>query len=72
MTFSEALWEIKAGRRMYRIRWNGKGQFVFLERAQAERPGYLVLKNVDDEIIPWVPSQIDLLAEDWETADATK
>lgn len=35
------------------------GQAVF-------RP-YLMLSTVDGELVPWVASQSDLLAEDWET-----
>lgn len=27
---------------------------------------YLMMKTVDDEFVPWVASQSDLLAEDWQ------
>lgn len=27
---------------------------------------YLMMKTVDDEFVPWVASQTDLLAEDWQ------
>jgi hypothetical protein len=30
----------------------------------AFRP-YLMLKTADDEFVPWVASQSDLLADDW-------
>ena len=26
---------------------------------------YLTMKTVDDEIVPWLPSQSDVLAQDW-------
>lgn len=31
---------------------------------------HIDMKTVDDEIVPWVASQSDLLAEDWFTIDA--
>jgi hypothetical protein len=30
---------------------------------------YLMMKTVDDEFVPWVASQTDLLAEDWEEVE---
>lgn len=27
--------------------------------------GYIALKNAQDQVVPWLPSQGDLLAEDW-------
>ena len=79
MTFSDALRELKAGKRVFRTwwhtRWSGegyKGQFVFLEKAKGEHREYLALKTPHREISPWVPCQSDLFAEDWETVDATK
>lgn len=32
---------------------------------------YLVIKPVDDSLVPWVASQTDLLAEDWYAVSAT-
>lgn len=31
---------------------------------------HIDMKTVNDEIVPWVSSQTDLLAEDWEVLDA--
>lgn len=28
---------------------------------------YIAMKTVDDQVVPWVASQTDMLAEDWET-----
>lgn len=33
----------------------------------AFRP-YLLMKTVDNDFVPWVASQTDILAEDWRTA----
>ena len=27
--------------------------------------GYIALKNAQDQVVPWLPSQGNLLAEDW-------
>ncbi len=72
--FSEALYLLKRDYRLTREGWNGKGM-----RVQLYRPGphssltqpFLVLcypkdaKTTPGGIIPWAPSQADLLAEDW-------
>lgn len=89
MNFGNALEGLKAGKRMRRTGWNGKGMFVVhqkgypdgiaINRNTAEATGipegtvcsfrpYLMMKSVDDEFVPWVASQSDLLADDWEQA----
>jgi len=30
---------------------------------------YIAMKTVDDEVVPWVASQTDMLAEDWRIAE---
>ena len=61
LTFGDALQALKAGKRVARAGWNGKGMFVYYVRAAA----YLALKGVDERVSPWVPSINDVLAEDW-------
>lgn len=68
-TFSEALAAAKDMKTITRQGWNGRGQFVFLipgntVEGQTLLP-YLALSNVQGEIVPWAPSQGDLLADDW-------
>lgn len=76
LTFGEALQELKAGARVTRSGWNGKGMFVFYNRENGQkhlladgsihkRRDYLAIKTADDWIVPWVASQTDILAEDW-------
>ncbi len=68
MTFSSALHELKAGKRVARLGWNGKGMFL-----QLQRPGqqsfmtlpYIYMKTADNQRVPWLASQTDLLSEDW-------
>jgi hypothetical protein len=80
--FGGALAALKAGQCVQRAGWNGKGQHVYLEEHlsftigagvfQGQRRTYkpvFVLFNAQGEHQPgWVPSQGDLLAEDWKIA----
>lgn len=68
MDFGAALDNLKAGRKVARSGWNGKGMWVHLQRPDANSKmssPYLYLKTVDGHLVPWLPSQSDLLAEDW-------
>lgn len=72
MDFSTALSKLKEGKRLQRSGWNGKGMFIFLVRYSGTIEGrqiqpYLAIKTVEDTLVPWIVSQSDLLADDWET-----
>ena len=74
--FSIALAHLKNGRKVAREGWNGKGQWVMLTitppttsfqfggESYAFAP-YVQLKNAQGEMVPWQPSQGDMLADDW-------
>lgn len=67
-SFSAALVAIKDGSKVARRNWNGKGMYVALLPAVASNDmtrAYLYMKTVDNELVPWVASQTDLLADDW-------
>ena len=82
MNFGEALAACKQGQRIARKGWNGKGLFVYYVPANryaaqtqvakdyfGERVpyrDYLVMKTVDEDAVPWVASQSDLLCDDWQ------
>lgn len=82
-TFGEAIKYLKRGLKVKRKGWNGKGQYVrivdpyndaafqVIEKADIDGTLYLyfALKNAQNGFIPWVPSQEDMLAEDWVFAD---
>lgn len=55
--------------RLTRRGWNGEGQWVTLhwpdEHSKMRRP-YFYISPVDGGLVPWMPSQTDLLATDWE------
>mgnify|MGYP001584846688 CR=1 FL=1 len=69
MSFSDALVTIKNGKSVYREGWNGKGMFVSLqtpdENSKMGLP-YLYISTVDGKLVPWLASQTDILADDWE------
>lgn len=55
------------GRRIRRAGWNGKDQYVGRGKDQdGITEPFLVLHNQQGGVVPWVPSQGDLFANDWE------
>jgi hypothetical protein len=70
VNFGEALTELNDGVRVARGGWNGKGMYVELQvpdgQSKMRRP-YLFMRPVDGDLVPWVASQSDLLADDWES-----
>lgn len=67
-SFSHALEAVKAGKRICRAGWNGRGMFVEIQRPdENSKMGhpYLYITGVDGKRVPWLASQTDLLAEDW-------
>lgn len=74
MTFGHAMEALKEGRRVARSGWNGQGMFLFLlpdwtytDGKQDNYPNlpFIAMKTVGDEVVPWLASQTDMLAEDW-------
>lgn len=71
--FEQALPHIKNGIRMHRRGWNGKGMYVEIQRPDEHSKmslPYIFMRTADGKLVPWLASQTDLLAEDWETAPA--
>jgi hypothetical protein len=69
MNFEDALSYIKQGAKMCRSGWNGKGQWVALQSPDLSSKmtlPYLYISTVDGHFVPWLVSQTDLLAMDWE------
>lgn len=84
MDFSDALLSIKAGRRVRRSGWNGKGMYIFLvdsipyDKSRSTLPGlgasdtkleylpHINMKTADNKVVPWLASQTDILAIDYE------
>lgn len=69
MTFSEALEKIKIGEKVQRIGWNGDGMYIKLQiptETTKMTLSYLSIKTADNNLVPWLASQTDLLSDDWE------
>ncbi len=70
LSFSTVLIELKKNpsSKFTRRGWNGSGQFITLqvpdEHSKMRRP-YIYMSPVDGQLVPWVASHTDLLAEDW-------
>lgn len=66
--FSWALKELKCWRSVWRGGWNGKGQRLRLqfpdEHSKMTLP-YIYIVTVQGDLVPWIASQTDLLADDW-------
>lgn len=80
MHFGQALEALKAGKRVARIGWNGKGMWLVLvsgwsahaavahenrTRTALRLLPWIGMKTADNSFVPWLASQTDLLAEDW-------
>lgn len=84
MNFGNALECLKAGAKVARSGWNGKGMFLFLvpgstftvnrppllgiypEGTQINYQPHIDMKTAQDTVVPWLASQGDVLADDWE------
>lgn len=84
-SFGDAITYLKKGREVARKDWNGKGMFLFVtdeihfftktELKKKNDEPYdmlpsITMKTADNKcVVGWVPSQIDMLAEDWVFAE---
>lgn len=68
MDFGDALRALKTGSSVTRIKWNGRGMWLAMqkpdERSKMTLP-YIYICTVDGEYVPWLASQTDMLADDW-------
>ena len=77
--FGWALEEMRRGRRLRRFDWDDKTTWVcfvgYASSTTATFEGihwedYIAMKTPTNTVVPWTPTQTDILAEDWEHADA--
>ena len=70
MDFGDVIKELKANptKKFSRTGWNGKGMWISLqtpdEHSKMGLP-YIYMKTVGGELVPWLASQTDMLADDW-------
>lgn len=98
MSFGHAIAAMKAGNKVTRAGWNGKGMWLYLVPAnsypaqteaakeywrerqpeQAENSvsaimvpygAYIAMKTAQENVVPWLASQTDMLADDWQIVE---
>lgn len=79
LSFGDAIEYMKRGHKVSRSGWNGKGMFlthidpyintqyqvIELEQIVGTLAPYIAMKTANNELIPWLASQADMLANDW-------
>jgi hypothetical protein len=77
MTFGDAISLLKAGHRVARKGWNGKGMWLAHPMAATASildndtgvhvtlAPFILMHAADGSFVPWLASQTDVLAEDW-------
>lgn len=81
LSFGAALVALKAGMRVTRAGWNGKGMWLYYVPAasypaqtEAARAAfgdmvpyraYIAMKTAQGDVVPWLASQSDVLEDDW-------
>jgi hypothetical protein len=69
MTFGQAIELLKQGVKVAREGWNGKGMWLALQRPDSGSKmslPYIYMSTATDDLVPWLASQTDMLAEDWD------
>lgn len=84
MSFGNAIEKLKLGDKVARAGWNGKGMWLGyvgsdqwrlaftapLACGDAAPLPWIGMKTADNKFVPWLASQTDLLAEDWEVIES--
>lgn len=69
MDIGEAVAAIKDGGKICRAGWNGQGMYLALQLPDQTSKmtfPYVYIRTVQGDLVPWLCSQTDLLATDWE------
>ena len=69
MDFGDVVKKMKdRGGRFARAGWNGKNQWIELQApdkySKMTLP-YIFMKTIQGDLVPWLASQTDMLADDW-------
>jgi hypothetical protein len=71
-TIGWAVKELWNKQRVCRSGWNGKNMYLELQIPDANSKmslPYVYMKTAQGDLVPWLCSQTDLLATDWEIAN---
>lgn len=89
VSFGHAVELLKAGHRVARSGWNGKGMFLYyvpenkypasrnehgtmvgvFENDMVPYGAYIAIKTAQNTVMPWQPSNGDMLTEDWQIVE---
>lgn len=72
LDFSYALVALKQGAKLRRAGWNGKDQWIqaqFPDELSKMTAPYIYIRTQQNDFIPWLVSQGDLFALDWEEVE---
>lgn len=82
LSFSDAVAALKEGLRVERAGWNGKGMWLSMVNVEnysviSQLPNdgaiellpWIGMKTADNKFVPWLASQTDVLAEDWQIVE---
>jgi len=67
--FALAIEHLAAGDKVIRTGWNGVGMYVHQQNPDANSKmtlPYFYMKTVQGDLVPWSPSNTDILARDWQ------
>jgi GH25 family lysozyme M1 (1,4-beta-N-acetylmuramidase) len=67
-----AINKLRFGKRIARSGWNGKNMYLELQTPDANSKmtlPYVYMRTAQGDLVPWLCSQTDLLATDWQTVD---
>jgi len=63
---------MRSGGKVCRRGWNGKNMWLALQTPDVNSKmslPYVYMKTADQYLVPWLCSQTDLLARDWEAVE---
>lgn len=69
MNFGWALEDLKRGHKVCRSGWNGRDMWIHLQtpdRNSKMSLPYIYMYTATGDLVPWLASQTDILAEDWD------
>jgi len=74
MDIGVAIDQMRSGHKVARSAWNGKGMWLALQvpydHSKMTLPSIIYMFTAQQRLVPWVPSQTDLLAWDWMVVEA--
>ncbi len=72
ISFGLTIEVLKKGKKVTRTGWNGKNMWLELqmpdENSKMSLP-YIYMHTACDNLVPWLASQTDILADDWQIVE---